>query len=126
MSEFNIEIICPDKKIFSGAASEATIPCYEGLMTIMKDHIPLITFLRPGLIEIKNNNKKFFIEEGTVEFSKNNLLILTTSAENLKDLSNEKKSKMLKEAESQIASSNLSDKEKYVLSYKIETLKQIN
>tara|TARA_B100000575_G_C22877957_1_gene511786 strand:- start:306 stop:686 length:381 start_codon:yes stop_codon:yes gene_type:complete len=126
MSEFNLEIISPDQRIFSGSTSEVIIPCYEGLITILKDHIPLITFLRPGFIEIDNDKQKFFVEEGTVEFSKNKLLILTTSAENLKDLTNEKKNQMLKDAEEKFLDNKLNDKQKYILSYKIETLKQIN
>lgn len=126
MTEFNLEIISPDQKIFSDRTSEVVIPCYEGLVTILKDHIPLITFLRPGLIEIDNNKQKFFIEEGTVEFSKNNLLILTTSALNIKNLTREKKFQMLKESEKKILDDKLNDKQKYMLSYKIETLKQIN
>ena len=126
MSEFNLEIISPDQRIFSGSTSEVIIPCYEGLITILKDHIPLITFLRPGFIEIENDKQKFFVEEGTVEFSKNKLLILTTSAENLKNLTNEKKNQMLKDAEEKFLDNKLNDKQKYILSYKIETLKQIN
>ena len=74
--EFKIEIISPDKTVFLGSTEEVLLPCYEGQITILKDHIPLITFLRPGLIEI-GKNEKFYAEEGTVEFSNNNLLILT-------------------------------------------------
>ena len=89
MSEnFVVEIISPDKSILKSEASEVTIPSYEGQMGILKDHIPLITFLRPGLIVIKENSveKRFFIEDGTVEFSNNNLLILTSTAKNLDNL----------------------------------------
>ena len=126
MSDFNIEIISPDRKIYSGSTTEAIIPCYEGQVTILKDHIPLITFLRPGLINIENDKQKFFIEEGTVEFSNNNLLILTTSAESLQNLTNDRKNQMLKDAEEKVLDSKINDKQKYILSYKIETLKQIN
>ena len=89
MSEnFSVEIISPDKSILKSETSEVTIPSYEGQMGILKDHIPLITFLRPGLIVIKENSveKKFFVEDGTVEFSNNNLLILTSTAKNLDNL----------------------------------------
>ncbi len=88
--EFKIEIISPDKSIFLGKTEEAILPCFEGLVTILKDHIPLITFLRPGFIEI-GQNEKFYVEDGTVEFSDNNLLILSTTVQNLKDLNFEKK-----------------------------------
>ena len=89
MSEnFVVEIISPDKSILKSEATEVIIPSYEGQMGILKDHIALITFLRPGLIIVKENGqeKKFFIEDGTVEFSNNNLLILTSTAKNLDNL----------------------------------------
>ena len=88
--EFKIEIISPDKSFFSGKTEEAILPCFEGLVTILKDHIPLITFLRPGFIEI-GKNERFYAEDGTVEFSDNNLLILSTTVQNLKDINLEKK-----------------------------------
>ena len=123
--EFKIEIISPDKSIFLGKTEEAILPCFEGLVTILKDHIPLITFLRPGFIEI-GQNEKFYVEDGTVEFSDNNLLILSTTVQNLKDLNFEKKNSLIKEAEKQLSTNQISDKQKYILNYKIETLKQIN
>ena len=85
--KFRIEIISPDKLIFNSEANEVTIPSYEGQMGILKDHISLITFLRPGIISIKNQEKKeYFVEEGTVEFSNNKLLILTSTAKDLINL----------------------------------------
>ena len=76
MSEkFKVEIVRPDNKIFSEESDEVTLPCYEGQLTILKDHIPFITFLRPGIVEISKKNK-FFVEDGTIEFYENNLLIL--------------------------------------------------
>ena len=123
--EFKIEIISPDKRIFSGNADEAIIPCFEGQVTVLKDHIPLITFLRPGIIEI-GKNEKFYTEDGTVEFSDNNLLILSTTIQNLKMINLEQKNNMIQEAEKVLSSNQISDKQKYILNYKIETLKQIN
>ena len=124
-TEFNIEIISPDKTIYSGKTQEAILPCFEGQVTVLKDHIPLITFLRPGLIEI-GNNEKFYAEDGTVEFSNDNLLILSASAQNLKNFDTQQINKMIKEAENKLASNQVSDKQKYILNYKIDTLKQIN
>ena len=123
--EFKIEIISPDKNIFTGNTDEVTIPCFEGQVTVLKDHIPLITFLRPGIIEI-SNSEKFYTEDGTVEFSNNNLLILSTTIQNLKIINAEKKNSMLQEAEKALSSNQISDKQKYILNYKIDTLKQIN
>ena len=129
MSEnFSVEIISPDKSILKSEASEVTIPSYEGQMGILKDHIPLITFLRPGLIVIKENSveKKFFIEDGTVEFSNNNLLILTSTAKNLDNLDKNSLDVIIKNSEEKISKDGLSDKERYLLSYKIDILKEIS
>ena len=123
--EFRIEIISPDKRIFSGNTDEAILPCFEGQVTVLKDHIPLITFLRPGIIEI-GKNEKFYTEDGTVEFSDNNLLILSTTIQSLKTINAEQKNNMIQEAEKVLSSNQISDKQKYILNYKIETLKQIN
>ena len=129
MSEnFAVEIISPDKSILKSEASEVTIPSYEGQMGILKDHIPLITFLRPGLIVIKENSveKRFFIEDGTVEFSNNNLLILTSTAKNLDNLDKNSLDVIIKNSEEKISKDELSDKERYLLSYKIDILKEIS
>ena len=128
MSEnFTIEIISPEKSIIKSSTTEVVIPSYEGEMGILKDHVPLITFLRPGVITIINvaDKKKFFVEEGTVEFSNNNLLILTSKAIELNDFNAELLEKYINEAEKKISNGEISDKEKYLLSYKIETLKNI-
>ena len=129
MSEnFAVEIISPDKSILKSEASEVTIPSYEGQMGILKDHIPLITFLRPGLIVIKENSveKRFFVEDGTVEFSNNNLLILTSTAKNLDNLDKNSLDEIIKNSEEKISKDGLSDKERYLLSYKIDILKEIS
>ncbi len=129
MSEnFVVEIISPDKSILKSEATEVTIPSYEGQMGILKDHIPLITFLRPGLITIKENSgeKFFFIEDGTVEFSNNNLLILTSTAKSLDSLDKNYIDKIIKDSQEKISKGEISDKERYLLSYKIDTLREIN
>jgi len=129
MSEnFIVEIISPDQSILKSDAEEVTIPSYEGQMGILKDHISLITFLRPGLITIKQNSgeKKFFVEDGTVEFSNNNLLILTSTAKSLDSLDKNSIDTIIKDSQEKIIKSEISDKEKYLLSYKIDTLREIN
>ena len=123
--EFEIEIISPNKSIYRGKTEEAVLPCFEGQVTILKDHISLITFLRPGLIEV-GKNEKFYAEEGTIEFSNNSLIILSTTVQNLKNINSEKKTVMLRDAEKKLLENQVSDKQKYILNYKVETLKQIN
>ncbi len=126
-NKFTIEIITPDRKILDSEASEVTVPSYEGQMGILKDHIPLITFLRPGFIIIKNEDeKKYYVEEGTVEFSNNNLLVLTSSIKNLENFDTNFISELLKDAENKIQDSSLSDKEQYIASHRISSLKEIN
>ena len=123
--KFIIEIISPEKNIYTGEVEEAVLPCYEGMVTILTNHIPLITFLRPGIIEI-SSNEKFYVEEGTVEFFDNKLLVLSTSVKNLKSLKTEKIKDMINETESKILNNEINDKQRYILNHKIDTLKQIN
>ena len=128
MSEkFTVEIISPDRSIIKTNATEVTLPSYEGEMGILKDHVPLITFLRPGLIKILDQTDNvFYLEEGTVEFSDNNLLILTSKVKKLSEIDKNFLENLLIESEKKIKDDKFSDKEKYLLSYKIETLKNIS
>jgi len=98
------------------------------MMTILKDHIALITFLRPGFIEVEINNiiEKFYIEEGTVEFLNNKLLILSTSVIKIEKLAKASIEKMLSESKIRLENSEINDKEKYILGYKISSLQEIN
>ena len=126
--KFTVEIISPDKTILKSETTEVTIPSYEGQMGILKDHIPLITFLRPGVIIIKKIEKeeKIFIEEGTVEFVKNVLLILTSTARNLNDLSKNEISELIKDTNDFLQKNNINDKDKYIASHKIDCLREIS
>ena len=128
MSEkFKVEIISPDRSIIKSETSEGILPSYEGEMGILKDHIPLITFLRPGIIRIINEvEKKFFVEEGTVEFSNNELLILSSTAKELTKINSDKINDLINEAEKKFNEDKITDKEKYLLSYKIDTLRNIS
>ena len=125
---FNLEIISPDQTLFNSEVSQAVIPAYEGAMTILKDHISLITFLRPGFIEIDSINKteKFYVEDGTVEFLSNKLLILSSSVIQIKDLTKDNIKKMLEDSKTLLNSPEIKDKERYILNYKIDALQEIN
>ena len=128
MSEkFTVEIISPDKSIIKSDTTEVTIPSFEGEMGILKDHIPLITFLRPGIIEIKDQiERKYFVEDGTVEFSNNNLLILTSTAKEVSNIDKESLSTIIGKVEKKLSEDEITDKERYLLSYKLDTLKNIS
>ena len=124
--KFTVEIISPGQTILKQETNEVIIPSFEGQMGILNNHIPLITFLRPGIITIKAvGEKKFYIEEGTVEFSNNNLLILTSTARNIAHLDKSKINELLQKAEANLNTQS-TDKERYVASYKLETLKEIS
>ena len=124
---FNLEIISPEKIILSTKVNSVTIPSFEGEMTILVDHIPLITFLRPGIVRIEaSKESKYFVEEGTVEFSNNTLIILSSTIIPLENVKGENLSKMIEESKALLAKENLSDKAKYIVSHKIDTLSKIN
>tara|TARA_B100000287_G_scaffold260481_1_gene245019 strand:+ start:388 stop:777 length:390 start_codon:yes stop_codon:yes gene_type:complete len=124
---FNIEIVSPEKKLLTDKASSATIPSFEGEMTILSNHIPLITFLRPGILKINGSKEiQYFLEEGTVEFSNNNLTILSSTIIEVSALSSEKISKMIEDGKNQLNQENLNDKTRYVVSHKIDCLSRIN
>ena len=124
---FNLEIISPEKIILSEKVSSLTMPSFEGEMTILLDHIPLITFLRPGILRIEGSKEsEYFVEEGTVEFSNNTLIILSSTIIPLENVKSENISKMIEESKALLAKENLSDKAKYIVSHKIDTLSKIN
>ena len=124
---FKVEIISPSKTLIKAETTEVIIPSYEGEMGILKDHVPLITFLRPGLIKIiGEKEKKYFVEDGTVEFFDNFLLILTSTAKEITSFDSNNIETQITDAEKKIKVDNISDKEKYLLYYKIETLKKIS
>tara|TARA_B100000686_G_scaffold143182_1_gene150685 strand:- start:388 stop:777 length:390 start_codon:yes stop_codon:yes gene_type:complete len=124
---FNIEIVSPEKKLLTDKVNSVTIPSFEGEMTILLDHIPLITFLRPGIVKINASKEiQYFLEEGTVEFSNNNLTILSSTIIEVSALSRERISKMIEDSKNQLNQENLNDKTRYVVSHKIDCLSRIN
>jgi len=124
--KFTVEIISPGQTILKQETNEVIITSFEGQMGILNNHIPLITFLRPGIIIINaDSEKKYYVEEGTVEFSNNNLLILTSTARDIAHLDKSKINELLQKAEADLNTQS-NDKERYVASYKLETLKGIS
>ena len=127
--EFKIEIINPEKLFFSNeSVTEAVVPAFEGEMGILKDHISIISFLKPGIITIhtKSLEEKFYVEDGIVEFKDNNLSILTSSIFNLKDAKKDKLQDLLKLAEEEANKIEINDQLKYLVDQKIEVLKSLN
>ena len=125
---FKIEIISPEKIIFSTDTKIAKIPSYEGDMSILKNHISIITFLRPGIVKIEKdekNTENFFIQEGAVEYFNDSLVILSSTAENIKNLSQEFIKTLSKDAEDKLLQKDITDHDRYMLNHKIDALKEI-
>ena len=126
---FKLEIITPEKIIFSGDINMVTIPSYEGNMSILKNHISIITFLKPGIIVIQKNEENFenfFVQDGTVEFFNDSLVILSSSAINVKNLSKDFIDSLSKETEDELAKKDITDHNRYILNHKLNVLKEIN
>jgi F-type H+-transporting ATPase subunit epsilon/F-type H+-transporting ATPase subunit delta len=127
--EFKIEIVNPEKSfLIKEDVSEVVVPAFEGEMGILKDHISIISFLKPGIIKIlsKTGDENYYVEDGIVEFKNNNLSILTSSIFNLKNLDKSKQQDLLKMAEKEAGNSEINDQSKYLIDQKIEVLKSLN
>ena len=125
---FKLEIISPEKIIFSDNVKMVKIPSYEGDMSILKNHIAIITFLRPGIVRVENkdgNVEEFFVEDGTIEFFNNNLILLTASAVNLKTLSKQLLEKLINESKEKLSKEDITDKDRYILNHKINVIEEI-
>ena len=127
--EFKVEIVNPEKSfLVKEDVSEVVVPAFEGEMGILKDHISIISFLKPGIIKIlsKSGDENFYVEDGIVEFKNNNLSILTSSIFNLNDFDKTKQKEILKQAEEEASKPEINDQSKYLVDQKIEVLKSIN
>jgi F-type H+-transporting ATPase subunit epsilon/F-type H+-transporting ATPase subunit delta len=127
--EFKIEIVNPEKSFLSKEdVLEVVVPAYEGEMGILKNHISIISFLKPGIITIhsKSGEDKYYVEDGIVEFKNNDLSILTSSIFNLKDIEKNKLQDLLKIAEEEANKADISDQLKYLADQKVEVLKSLN
>ena len=127
--EFKIEIVNPEKSfLVKEDVSEVVVPAFEGEMGILKDHISIISFLKPGIIKIlsKSGDENYYVEDGRVEFKNNNLSILTSSIFNIADMDKSKKQDLLKQAEEESGKEEISDQSRYLIDQKIEVLKTLN
>ena len=127
--EFKVEIINPEKSFLSkDDVTEVVVPAFEGEMGILKDHISIISFLKPGIIKIlsKSSEDQYYIEDGILEFKNNSLSVLTSSIFNLKNLEKSKIQELLKSAEDEINNGEINDQLRYLADQNIEVLKTIN
>ena len=130
MSEnFSIEIVNPEKSFLSkDEVSEVVVPAFEGEIGILKDHISIISFLKPGIIKVffGTEEEKYFVEDGIVEFKDNSLSILTSSIFNIKDANKNHISTTISEAEKELTSDEIDDQKRFLLNQKIEVLKSLS
>jgi len=127
--EFKIEIVNPEKSFLSKEdVTEVVVPAFEGEMGILKDHISIISFLKPGIIKIfsKSGEEHYYVEDGIVEFKNNNLSVLTSSIFDIKDFDKDKVSELLTQAEEYSKNSEITDQNKYLVDQKIDVLKTLN
>ena len=125
---FKLEIISPERIIFSDDTKMVTLPSYEGDMSILKNHISVITLLRPGIIKVQKNDgnfEDFFVQDGTVEHFNDSLVVLSASVINVKDLSKEFVDNLNKDTQDKLAEKNITDHDRYVLNHKLDVLKEI-
>ena len=127
--EFKIEIVNPEKSFLSKEdVTEVVVPAFEGEMGILKDHISIISFLKPGVIKIfsKSGEENYYVEDGIIEFKNNNLSVLTSSIFNIKDVDKDKINELLKQAEEHSKNNEITDQNKYLVDKKIDVLKTLN
>ena len=127
--EFKIEIVNPEKSfLVKEDVLEVVVPAFEGEMGILKDHISIISFLKPGIIKVfsKSGDENYYVEDGIIEFKNNNLSILTSTIFSVTDLDKSKQGDLLKKAEAEASKSEISDQDKYLADQKVEVLRSIN
>ncbi len=127
--EFKVEIVNPERSfLVKDDVSEVVVPAFEGEMGILKDHISIISFLKPGIIKIlsKSGDENYYVEDGIVEFKNNNLSILTSTIFNLSDMDKSKQQNLLKKAEEEANKTDINDQSKYLADQKVEVLKTLN
>ena len=125
---FKIEIISPEKVIFSENLTMVTLPSYEGDMSVLKNHISIISFLRPGIVKVHKNDgniEEFFVQDGIVEYFNDSLVVLSVSAINVKNLSKEFMDDLNKDTQDKLTDKNLTDHDRYILNHKLDVLKEI-
>ena len=125
---FKFEIISPEKIIISDNATMVTLPSYEGDMSVLKHHISIITFLRPGIIKIQKNDgsfEEFFVQDGTAEYFNDSLVVLSATAINVKNVSQGFLDNLSKDTQEKLTDKDVTDHDRYVLNHKLNVLKEM-
>ena len=125
---FKFEIVSPEKVIFSDSTTMVTLPSYEGDMSVLKNHISIITFLRPGIVKVQKkdgNFNDFFVQDGTVEYFNDSLIVLSASAIDIKNISKEFIDNLSNDIQEKLIDKNITDHDRYILNHKLDTIKEI-
>ena len=126
---FNLEIVNPEKLFLSlDNVSEVVVPAFEGDIGILKDHISIISFLKPGIVKVFTGNevKELYVEDGIIEFSENSLSILTSRIIDIKEIKKDDLSSMINEANEALKDENLDDQKRFLANQKIDVLNRLN
>ena len=126
---FNLEIVNPEKLFLSlDNVSEVVVPAFEGDMGILKDHISIISFLKPGIVKVFTGNevKELYVEDGIIEFSENSLSILTSRIIDIKEIKKDDLSSMINEANEALKDENLDDQKRFIANQKFDVLNRLN
>ena len=126
---FNLEIVNPEKLFLSlDNVSEVVVPSFEGDMGILKDHISIISFLKPGIVKVFSDNevKELYVEDGIIEFSENSLSILTSRIIDIREIKKDELSSMINEANEALKDENLDDQKRFIVNQKIDVLNRLN
>tara|TARA_B110000037_G_scaffold116333_1_gene133566 strand:+ start:290 stop:682 length:393 start_codon:yes stop_codon:yes gene_type:complete len=127
--EFKVEIVNPEQSfLLKEDVTEIVVPAFEGEMGILKDHISIISFLKPGIIKIfsKSGEENYYVEDGIVEFKNNSLSVLTSYIFDISSLDKDKIRELLTQAEEYSKNSEITDQNRYLVDQKIDVLKTLN
>jgi len=127
-NHFKFEIIGPEKIIFSNKVKMVTLPSYEGEMGVLKNHISIITFLRPGIIKVEKsdgNFNEFFVQDGIVEYYNDSLIVLSATGKDVKSLSKEFLQNLSKDIQDKLAKEDTTDQDRYILNHKLDVIKDV-
>tara|TARA_B100000579_G_scaffold405857_1_gene391839 strand:- start:45 stop:443 length:399 start_codon:yes stop_codon:yes gene_type:complete len=127
--QFNLEIVSPEKSFLKkDNVTEVVVPAFEGEMGILKDHISIISFLKPGIVKVTSGSEEenFYVDDGIVEFKDNSLSILTSNIFNIKNSDKAQLQEMIKKAEDDLSDENLDDQKRFIISQKVEVLKSLS
>jgi len=105
---FQFELVSPERLLVSGEVEQVLVPGAEGDMTVLARHAPVLTTLRPGLLDIGfpgGKNQRFFIRGGFAEVNPAGLTVLAETAIDLDELKSDQLDQAIQDATDDVADS---------------------